>query len=251
MADVEQKQDNRSSLFSLILAKLTDTNFLLTIIGLLVVVGIGLAIYFASNVTSTEIANGSPGLFESLRNTETARGLITFLVAITTVAIAIILSLFAVVSSGPDYKERFSLGKEILTLLIGVLGTILGFYFGLAGDGKDRDVSKSVAVTAQALQIPQPYVSGEIISKGKPLKVMTFVSGGQPPYQYAITSYPPDAIQPIKEKKSETGLIDADLTLQDSVKPETTEVTYQIEITDSAGKKAIFDKERTKKIIVK
>lgn len=61
-----------------------------------------------------------------------ARGLITFLVAIITVAIAIILTLSAVLSDSTDYKERFALGKEILTIFIGVLGTIVGFYFGSA-----------------------------------------------------------------------------------------------------------------------
>lgn len=61
-----------------------------------------------------------------------ARGLITFLVAIVTVAIAIILTLSAVMSSSNDYKERFALGKEVLTIFIGVLGTIVGFYFGSA-----------------------------------------------------------------------------------------------------------------------
>jgi hypothetical protein len=61
-----------------------------------------------------------------------ARGLITTLIAIVTVAIAIILTLSVVLSSASDYKERFALGKEILTILIGVLGTIVGFYFGSA-----------------------------------------------------------------------------------------------------------------------
>jgi hypothetical protein len=32
----------------------------------------------------------------------------------------------------PTCRERFTLGKEVLTILIGVLGTIVGFYFGSA-----------------------------------------------------------------------------------------------------------------------
>jgi len=62
--------------------------------------------------------------------TNVARGLITFLVAMVTVAIALILTLSAVLSNSTDYKERFALGKEVLTIFIGVLGTIIGFYFG-------------------------------------------------------------------------------------------------------------------------
>ena len=61
-----------------------------------------------------------------------ARGLITLLVAIVTVAIAIMLTLSVLLSNSTDYEKRFALGKEILTIFIGVLGTIVGFYFGSA-----------------------------------------------------------------------------------------------------------------------
>ncbi len=59
-----------------------------------------------------------------------ARVLITFLVAVATVAIAFLAILTAMVIR--EYKERFALAKEVLTLLVGILGTIVGFYFGTA-----------------------------------------------------------------------------------------------------------------------
>ena len=46
--------------------------------------------------------------------------------------IAVLLALFVITSDSPDAKERFAHGKEVLTILIGVFGTILGFYFGKA-----------------------------------------------------------------------------------------------------------------------
>ena len=44
--------------------------------------------------------------------------------------IAVLLALFVITSDAADAKERFAHGKEVLTILIGVFGTILGLYFG-------------------------------------------------------------------------------------------------------------------------
>jgi hypothetical protein len=38
-----------------------------------------------------------------------------------------------------SFAARFKSGKDVLMALIGVLGTILGFYFGAATDGKSSD----------------------------------------------------------------------------------------------------------------
>jgi hypothetical protein len=70
----------------------------------------------------------------SLAKPDTARGLITFLFAVTTVGIAVIVVLAVFLGSGSDQEldARFQRGKDILTILIGVFGAILGFYFGTA-----------------------------------------------------------------------------------------------------------------------
>ena len=90
------------------------------VVGIITIIAIAAIIYGGKLST---IGDGSSNV---------ARGLITFLVAIVTVSIAIMLTLSAVLSNSADYKERFALGKEILTIFIGVLGTIVGFYFGSA-----------------------------------------------------------------------------------------------------------------------
>jgi hypothetical protein len=61
---------------------------------------------------------------------DTARIFITFLVAVGTIAIALLAVLTAMIIR--EYKERFALAKEVLTVLVGILGTIVGFYFGSA-----------------------------------------------------------------------------------------------------------------------
>jgi hypothetical protein len=61
---------------------------------------------------------------------DSARVLITFMVAVGTIAIAVLATLTAMVIR--DFEKRFVLAKEILTILVGILGTIIGFYFGTA-----------------------------------------------------------------------------------------------------------------------
>ena len=67
-----------------------------------------------------------------LAKVEQARGLITFLFAVATVGIALIIVLAIFLSTGTpeEVKERFQMGKDVLAVLIGVFGTIIGFYFG-------------------------------------------------------------------------------------------------------------------------
>lgn len=81
----------------------------------------------------------------NLANKEVARGLITFLVALATVGIAIILAISTLVlTEGDAGDKRFDRGKQVLSVLIGVLGTIVGFYFGA-----DTNSVKQIAPTAQ------------------------------------------------------------------------------------------------------
>ena len=74
----------------------------------------------------------TPAMLAGLARPEEARCLITFLFGIATVGIALVIVLAVFLSTGTkeDLAERFRMGKDILAVLIGVLGTIIGFYFG-------------------------------------------------------------------------------------------------------------------------
>jgi predicted permease len=61
---------------------------------------------------------------------DSARVFITFMIAVATVAIAFFAMLIAMMLR--EYEKRFALAKEVLTILVGILGTIVGFYFGTA-----------------------------------------------------------------------------------------------------------------------
>src|SRR5437870_1757919 len=75
--------------------------------------------------------SGNRGFLASLSDRTVAQGLITFLITVTTIGLAIILAISTIVSDGgEDADKRFDRGKQVLSVLIGLLGTIVGFYFG-------------------------------------------------------------------------------------------------------------------------
>jgi Na+-driven multidrug efflux pump len=93
-----------------------------------------------------------------LRTLEASRSLITFLFGITTVCISLIVVLTALLGSG-DKEERamrFQQGKDILTVLIGVFGTIIGFYFGAAKPQSEKQQSESDTTTENAQVAESP-----------------------------------------------------------------------------------------------
>lgn len=116
------------------------------------------------------------GLLEFLSSISGARGLITFLIAIGTIAIAVILTLASVIMEASDteaLKERLSKGKEILTVLVGVLGTIVGFYFA-----NNTDDSPGGKVTVAVVDVPKEVTIG----KDKEFEVLAITTGGTLPY---------------------------------------------------------------------
>lgn len=171
-----------------------------------------------------------------LRSTENARGMITFVVAFGTIAIGLILVMSAAFLSGSkDLDRRFAFGKDVFTVLIGVLGTVMGFYYGQ---------NASAQQTQQALQISPPQVSSTAPQLNTEVTLTATISGGTTPYKYTINFDPKNAIagEPIVAKDSADGkinqkfMIGADAALAD--KP----VGYTIEATDAKGAKGISDK---------
>ncbi|HEX4142166.1 MAG TPA: hypothetical protein VHY91_01340 [Pirellulales bacterium] len=165
-------------------------------------------------------------LLPSLASMSVSRGLITFLIAVITVTIALILVLATVVSDSPDLDNRFTQGKEVLTMLIGVLGTIVGFYFGNSTEG------------AKPLSISPPAVSDENPVGGKPINIMSVISGGRPPYSYHV-NFKPDVIRD-QDGQSRDGRIRLTGLRTDEV-PADTDVTFQIHALDSDGNAAARD----------
>jgi hypothetical protein len=67
---------------------------------------------------------------DTLSNIESARGFIAFIFAIGTVGIGFMMVYIALTDDKTEFKDKFDLGKQIFTALLGVFATIVGFYFG-------------------------------------------------------------------------------------------------------------------------
>lgn len=91
------------------------------------------ALFLAGVVTALGLIWGiffTPAFLPSLAEPGMARGLITFLFAFATIAVVIISVIAVFWVKIDEVAQRGALAKEVLTILIGIMGTILGFYFG-------------------------------------------------------------------------------------------------------------------------
>lgn len=120
---------------------------------------------------------------------EFARGLITYLFAVVTIGTAVVLVVSALTSEETEaHERRFQRGKEILSLLLGVFGTIVGFYFGSEVAAKGQAEETIVKI------IPLRLSAGSVAA-GAEFTLTTYISGGKAPYKYGI-GFDKDEIKP-------------------------------------------------------
>lgn len=111
---------------------------------------------------------------------EFARGLITYLFAVVTIGTAVVLVVSALTADEtPANERRFERGKEILSLLLGVFGTIVGFYFGSEVAAKGQPAETIVKVAPLRLSTGSVAAGAEFI-------LTTYISGGKAPYKYGV-----------------------------------------------------------------
>ena len=144
----------------------------------------------------------SPTFYQSLANVDQLRGMVTFFFVLSATGIIVLfaMSIFWIDSSD-EVTKRFAAAKDLLTIVIGVVGTIMGFYFGTASNSSANLAVSSVAVS------PLTVKAGE-----KAVISAKFI-GGAKPYSYSIifgsSSLTAAQLNPlqIKSEKSEDGII--------------------------------------------
>lgn len=112
-------------------------------------------------------------LLEQFTDAARARGLITLAITFGTIFFALILIIQAFAGQDASEEggaERFRRAREVFTVFTGILGTIVGFYFGSA----ERQ-ARAFAVSG-----------ARIVSAGGGALVAQ-VENGTPPYHYRIT----------------------------------------------------------------
>jgi hypothetical protein len=185
-------------------------------------------------------------ILEQLDDIATARGLITFVVATATVAGAIILVLAAIAAEGTenDVKMRLNEGRQVLAPLIGILGTIVGFYFGQPQATQGQAGASSTQAQAQALRVGPVTLSAQQVAPGAAVTVTSSVTGGRPPYTYTIIL--PGVSPAVADKLTAAGDIKREITIAKDAKP--SDVTIQVTVEDSSGASAGMKAERPLKV---
>jgi hypothetical protein len=170
----------------------------------------------------------APTLLRELSNFEVARGLITFLVAVTTVGIGIILIVYVVVADDQFIKDKFSLGKEVFTALVGVLGTIIGFYFGAT--------NLSVSGGAPPFKVVSVTIDPKLPRPGSKAAISVKTSGGKGPFMYSL-AFLPDKVLGDCDKcagSSTDGSFTANVSVP-ATASKSAEIDLLFAIKDSAG----------------
>ena len=84
-----------------------------------------LALFLFSALAVLQTSPGTLGTEDQLR------GLISYMLAGGTLIVALVLISGAFALERGEFEERFRQGKDVLAALIGILGTVVGFYFGV------------------------------------------------------------------------------------------------------------------------
>lgn len=164
-------------------------------------------------------------LLEKLSRVEYARGVITFIFAIGTIGIAVILTI-AGLQTGQDAAERFNRSKEVFTVLVGIFGTILGFYFG------NETARQANVPEPPPLELSSPSFQVGTDDAGAPLvEVQASVAGGAAPYDYRIT-FEPSVMGPV-EGSAEDGSIEAQVPVPPDASEQ--ELSVTLTVTDKSG----------------
>ncbi|MBK4215174.1 hypothetical protein JJJ17_04465 [Paracoccus caeni] len=88
------------------------------------------------------------GFLDTLKNDSTARGLITFLFSLTTISLILIAGIATFWVNLDEIEIRTTAAKDMIAILIGIMGTIIGFYFGSSTIEPTPDTGSPPAVTA-------------------------------------------------------------------------------------------------------
>lgn len=188
------------------------------VISILIILGvfalIGAAILGADN-----------GVLGKMADSNFARGLITYLFAVVTIGTAVVLVVAVLTSESSEANmDKVDRGKDILSLLLGVFGTIVGFYFG-SEIGQDAQQDRDLNVTPLLLSVPQ-------VSSNQEVTITASVLEGEAPYLYRV------AIGMDAEPGS-SNFVDSNswivYTLQAPPVTENTIMPVTVEVEDAAG----------------
>lgn len=157
-----------------------------------------------------------------------ARGLITVIFGIGTVAVAMTLVLSSLLLPATDlnFKERFGMAKEVLTLMLGIFGAVIGFYFGTG-----NDVPNTPPPTISEVIVP-----AETPTQGDNTSIMVLIDGGEPDFRVSVDFGASD-LKPVEYNSSQRWI---KVPISLSGAEQTGLVEFKVVVSDSLGRKSAY-----------
>jgi len=119
-------------------------------------------------------------VLQSLAQYDFARGLITYIFGIGTIGLSVVLVVGAMLG-GSEIADRFNRAKEILALLLGIFGTMVGFYYGSELAAKTHEAPSTPLYSAKL------ELSKTEAAPGEEVVAVTNITGGQAPFKARAT----------------------------------------------------------------
>jgi hypothetical protein len=117
-----------------------------------------MALFIGGLIIAGGLAYGifvNKAFFDLMAQSDHARGLITFLFSFATIAIIILVSVAVFWMDKAEVEARFAHAKDLISILVGVLGTIIGFYFGTASNSGLAPQRSAMTVTPYSATLEQ------------------------------------------------------------------------------------------------
>jgi hypothetical protein len=137
-------------------------------------IGIFLSLFALAVFITLAVGLSNSSFFGSLAQVDQARGLITFLVAVCAVAVILLTAINIFWGNNATFNDRFAAAKDLVTLVVGVLGTILGFYFGTLTSERLLQLS---------FDSPASY---SVVATGSDINVRATARNGASPYNFDL-----------------------------------------------------------------
>jgi hypothetical protein len=167
-----------------------------------------------------------------IANVDQARGLITFLFSLTTIALFILIAITTFWMEKEDVEARFNKAKDLLTIMIGIFGTILGFYFGSLANAPGASNPSELSLTNFGV----PSVA---VAPGDKTTIGATVTGGKLPIKYDVLFSDPagSADAPslsVKDQQIKDNKVAQPITIPATIKPPSL-LNYVLVIRDANG----------------
>jgi hypothetical protein len=168
----------------------------------------------------------------SIAKADQARGLITFLFSFTTIALFVLIAITTFWMEKDDVEARFAKAKDLLTLMIGIFGTILGFYFGSLA-------TSTGASSPTELSLTNFGVPSVVVAPGDRTTIGGTVTGGKLPLKYDVLFSDPtgnaDATNlSVKDQQIQDNKVEQPITIPTTIKPPSL-LNYILVIRDANG----------------